>query len=64
MHTIQKARALDDSRTWVAVGVLPPHVQETAARKNAYTQTLIKAGAKIVFSNVQELTVTMLSQLE
>jgi HAD superfamily phosphatase len=56
MHTVQKAKVLDNSRTWIGVGVLPPHVQETTARRDAYTETLIKAGAKIVFSNVQELT--------
>ncbi|WP_353931945.1 TIGR01548 family HAD-type hydrolase [Okeanomitos corallinicola TIOX110] len=56
MHTVEKARSLDNSRTWVGVGVLPPHVQGTVERKDAYTQTLIKAGAKVVFSNVQELT--------
>jgi HAD superfamily phosphatase len=56
MHTVEKARSLDNSRTWVGVGVLPPHVQETAARRDAYAETLMKAGAKIVFNNVQELT--------
>jgi HAD superfamily phosphatase len=56
MHTVEKAKILDNSRTWVGVGVLPPHVQETAVRRDAYAETLMKAGAKIVFSNVQELT--------
>lgn len=56
MHTVTKARSLDNSRTWVGVGVLPPHVQGTVERQEAYTETLIKAGAKVVFSNVQELT--------
>ncbi|NET00979.1 MAG: TIGR01548 family HAD-type hydrolase [Sphaerospermopsis sp. SIO1G1] len=56
MHTVVKARDLDNSRTWIGVGVLPPHVQTTLERQNAYTEALIKAGAKVVFSNVQELT--------
>lgn len=56
MHTVEKARSLDNSRTWVGVGVLPPHVQTTGERRDAYTETLINAGAKVVFSNVQELT--------
>jgi HAD superfamily phosphatase len=56
MHTVEKARSLDNSRTWIGVGVLPPHVQTTGERRDVYTQTLINAGAKVVFSNVQELT--------
>lgn len=56
MYTVEKARNLDDSRTWIGVGVLPPHVQETAARRDAYGSSLITAGAAVVFSNVQELT--------
>jgi HAD superfamily phosphatase len=56
MHTVNKARSLDSSRQWVGVGVLPPHVQETVVRRDAYTETLMKAGAKVVFNNVQELT--------
>jgi HAD superfamily phosphatase len=63
MYTVQKARELDSSRTWIAVGVLPPHVQETAARGDAYAQTLIAAGAAVVFSNVQELTPKQIQEL-
>lgn len=64
MHTVEKAKALDDSRTWLGVGVLPPHVQETAARRIAYTETLMNAGAKIVFKNVQELTIKTIPKSE
>ncbi|AFZ56121.1 TIGR01548 family HAD-type hydrolase [Anabaena cylindrica FACHB-243] len=64
MYTVEKARNIDDSRTWLAVGVLPPHVQETATRRDAYTETLIQAGANIVFSNVQELTYTQIQELQ
>ncbi|MEA5619248.1 TIGR01548 family HAD-type hydrolase [Cronbergia sp. UHCC 0137] len=63
MHTVQKARILDNSRPWIAVGILPPHVQETAHRDD-YTETLIKAGAEVVFSNVQELTPEKIQQLQ
>ncbi|MBX9258875.1 TIGR01548 family HAD-type hydrolase [Desmonostoc muscorum CCALA 125] len=56
MYTIEKARNLDSTRTWIGVGVLPPHVQETAARGEAYGETLLGAGAVIVLPNVQELT--------
>ncbi|MGM3305467.1 TIGR01548 family HAD-type hydrolase [Anabaena sp. WFMT] len=64
MYTVAKARNIDDSRTWLAVGVLPPHVQETATRREAYTETLIQAGANIVFSNVQELNFKQIQELQ
>jgi HAD superfamily phosphatase len=64
MYTVEKARNLDNSRTWLAVGVLPPHVQETAARRDAYAETLIQAGANIVLSNVQELTFKQIKELQ
>lgn len=63
MYTIEKAQALDSSRTWVGVGVLPPHVQETSARSNAYGETLLAAGAVVVLSNVQELTPKQIQEL-
>ena len=64
MHTVEKAKSVDNSRTWLAVGVLPPHVQEIAEVREAYTQKLIQAGAKIVFNNVQELTIKTIAKLE
>lgn len=56
MHTIVKARSQQPNRNWIGVGVLPPHVQETAARRDAYKKTLIEAGATFVLNNVQDLT--------
>jgi HAD superfamily phosphatase len=56
MYTVERARALRSDRTWIGVGVLPPHVQETETRKQEYAETLKQAGAKIVLENVQELT--------
>jgi HAD superfamily phosphatase len=63
MYTIQKASELDNSRNWIAVGVLPPHVQETASQSDRYTQTLITAGAQVVYRNVQELTPQQIRQV-
>ncbi|MEH1926870.1 TIGR01548 family HAD-type hydrolase [Nostoc sp.] len=63
MYTVEKARGLDSARTWIGVGVLPPHVQETAARSDAYGETLIAAGAAIVLRNVQELTPRQIQEL-
>ncbi|MCC5626420.1 TIGR01548 family HAD-type hydrolase, partial [Nostoc sp. CHAB 5715] len=63
MYTVEKAQALDSSRSWIGVGVLPPHVQETSARGNAYAETLLAAGAVVVLSNVQELTPRQIQEL-
>lgn len=56
MYTVHQAREQQPQRSWIAVGVLPPHVQETAERSQKYAQTLKQAGADVVFSNAQELT--------
>lgn len=56
MYTVQRAREHESTRSWVAVGVLPPHVQVTEERSQEYASTLEKAGADVVFWNVQELT--------
>ena len=56
MHTIAKAKSLFPQGTWIAVGILPPHTQETVARQEAYTRTLTDAGASTVLSNIQELS--------
>ncbi|MCM0592326.1 MAG: TIGR01548 family HAD-type hydrolase [Gloeotrichia echinulata DVL01] len=63
MYTVEKARELKPERNWIGVGILPPHVQETAARRDAYSETLQKAGAAIVLSNVQELTPEQIQEL-
>ncbi|OUL35399.1 imidazoleglycerol-phosphate dehydratase [Nostoc sp. T09] len=63
MYTVEKARNLHPQRIWIGVGVLPPHVLETAARRNAYAETLKKAGATVVLSNVEELTPGQIQEL-
>ncbi len=63
MYTIEKARSLQPQRKWVAVGVLPPHVQKIPFRRNAYAEMLIDAGADIVFCNVQDLTPARIQSL-
>ncbi len=63
MYTVEKARSLFPKRTWLGVGILPPHVQETAARRDAYAQTLLIAGASVVLSNVEELTPVKIQEL-
>lgn len=63
LYTVQKARSLFPSRNWIGVGILPPHVQETPARSNAYAETLKAAGAAAIFRNVQELTPVQIQHL-
>ncbi|MDM9384965.1 TIGR01548 family HAD-type hydrolase [Chlorogloeopsis sp. ULAP01] len=63
MYTVEKAQSLQRDRTWIGVGVLPPHVQETAARRDAYAQTLRQAGATIVLNNVEQLNAIKIQEL-
>ena len=63
MYTIEKAKALYPERRWIGVGILPPHVQETAERRNAYEEILKEAGASVVFSNVEQLSVDQIQRL-
>ncbi len=61
MYVIEKARVLQPDRRWVAVGILPPHVQTDFDRRLAYTGVLQKAGANIVLGNVQEFNVMVMA---
>lgn len=71
MYTVEKARryvavpktSLQPHRTWIGVGILPPHVQETAQRREAYADTLVAAGAAAIFSNVQQLNSVKIQEL-
>lgn len=63
MYTIVQARERQPERSWIGVGVLPPHVQETEARKSAYQEALRQAGAEIVLETVQDLTPELVSKL-
>jgi HAD superfamily phosphatase len=63
MYTVEKAKVLRRDRTWIGVGILPPHVQESEPRKQEYTATLQQAGAKIVLDNVQKLTPEQIEDL-
>jgi HAD superfamily phosphatase len=63
MYTVQRARQQSRDREWIAVGILPPHVQETATTQKAYIETLEKAGAQAVLKNVEGLTAAAIAQL-
>ncbi len=63
LYTIEKAKQQQPNRTWIGVGVLPPHVQDSEDRKNAYSASLQKAGAAVVLANVKELTPELIGEL-
>lgn len=56
MQTIAKAQQIRPDRPWLAVGILPPHVQTTPQRQHTYAVTLQQAGAIAVFERVEQLT--------
>lgn len=62
-HSVFKGESLHPHRRWIAVGILPPHVQETQQQRDTYANALKAAGAAAIFSNVQELTPTQILQL-
>jgi HAD superfamily phosphatase len=63
IYTVQKARSLHPNRCWIGVGILPPHVQETLERRDAYADTLKAAGAAVIFSNVEQLSPVKIQEL-
>jgi HAD superfamily phosphatase len=63
MYTVNKARLAKPKRSWIGVGVLPPHVQETASRCETYTETLLAAGASVVIKNIEELIPEAIQEL-
>jgi len=63
MHTVAKARELKPEASWIAVGILPPHVQTTQAKQEDYAQKLLAAGAEIVLSNVEKLNLQLIKDL-
>ncbi|NET59566.1 MAG: TIGR01548 family HAD-type hydrolase [Symploca sp. SIO2E6] len=62
MYTVNQARSLQPRRTWIGVGILPPHVQQTSERSEAYRRSLKQAGATLVFNNVEQLTLEKISK--
>ena len=57
LYTVQNARKQMPWRTWVGVGVLPPHVQESDEIQYVYLGKLLEAGAKVVLNSIKELSV-------
>ena len=63
MYTVGKAKELKPERNWIAIGILPPHVQTSPTRQQDYAQKLMAAGAEIVLSNVEKLDLAMITEL-
>lgn len=63
MYTVVKAREIKPERKWIAVGILPPHVQTSETRQADYAQKLMLAGAEIVLSNVEKLDLQLIDEL-
>ena len=63
MYTVVKAKELKPERNWIAIGILPPHVQSSQARQADYAQKLMEAGAEIVLSNVEKLDIVTIAEL-
>lgn len=63
MHTIARAKEQYSARNWIAVGILPPHVQNSQTRQADYAQKLMEAGAEVVLSNAKNLDLQMIAEL-
>jgi HAD superfamily phosphatase len=57
-----RARQIQADRTWIGVGILPPHVWATD-RRDAYATSLREAGAQVVLDQVTELTPKLIGEL-
>jgi HAD superfamily phosphatase len=63
MYTVIKAREIKSEVNWMAIGILPPHVQTSPARQEDYAQKLLEAGAEIVLSNAEKLDKKLINEL-
>ena len=63
IYTVNQAREQKTSKNWLAVGVLPPHVQTCADKKQNYANRLETAGAKVVLDNVEQLNSKLIGEL-
>ena len=63
MVTITRARAAYPDRQWIAMGILPPHVQTDTAYCDRYAHALTQAGASTVLTSVNALTAQRVQSL-
>jgi HAD superfamily phosphatase len=55
MQTVIQARKQYPSRSWIGVGILPPHAQTPFEYAEAYAEKLRQAGSSIVLGNIEQL---------
>lgn len=55
LRTVQAATIKQPGRSWIGIGVLPPHVQDTPEHREAYKITLETAGAMVILDRVEQL---------
>ncbi len=63
LQTIQQARKRQPDRTWIGVGILPPHVQQSESYAHAYAAKLQQVEAKVVLSNIEQLDPVQIRKL-
>ncbi len=63
MYTVVKAKEIKPERPWIAVGILPPHVQTSAEKQADYAHQLMEAGAEVVLSNLEKLDLKLIDEL-
>ncbi|MEO0457699.1 MAG: TIGR01548 family HAD-type hydrolase, partial [Cyanobacteria bacterium P01_A01_bin.114] len=63
MQTVTMAQQQHPARTWLSIGILPPHVQGDATYQADYTQKLKAAGAATVLEHVEMLTAEIIQSL-
>ena len=62
IHTTLNAQAQDPGRTYIAIGVIPPHLWESE-RESDYITTLKAAGAHVVVKRMTDITVEFLREI-
>ena len=63
MQTITAAKETFPGRTWIAIGILPPHAQQDATYQADYASKLKAAGASIVLDSVKKITLETITPL-
>jgi HAD superfamily phosphatase len=62
IHTTLNAQAQDPGRTYIAIGVIPPHLWKSE-RESDYITTLKAAGAHVVVKRMTDITVEFLREI-
>lgn len=63
MKTISMAKAQFPARQWLAIGILPPHAQQTVTYRANYSEQLKREGAVVVLDSVQQITAELIAKL-